>query len=254
MIVVGADPELFLQTLEGKLRSSVGLIGGTKTSPRPISEDGHAVQEDNVSVEFNIPPSDSAEKFVHNINHVLAYLKGYAAEKGLVFSKLPAASFPEEELMTMEAQVFGCEPDFNAYTLEANPRPFCADLNLRSCGGHVHVATDLDKAAVVKAMDIFLGVPSVFLDSGDASRQRRMLYGKAGAHRPKAYGVEYRTLSNFWIWDSGLIRWVYEQTEKALDFVKTNRGFTMDDVVQQAINGSDKHAAQQVLDAYGVAL
>lgn len=248
-MLVGADPELFLQTLEGKLKSSVGLIGGTKDNPRPISKDGHAVQEDNVAVEFNIPPSDSAAKFVSNITHVLSYLERYAAERGLVFSKLPAASFPEEELQTLEAQVFGCEPDFNAYTLEPNPRPFCPDLNLRSCGGHVHVATDLDKADVVKAMDIFLGVPSIFLDK---DVKRRGLYGKSGAHRPKPYGVEYRTLSNFWIWQKPLIEWVYRQTEAAVEFVKGGGEFHHSDTVQNAINNSNAADASFIINKYGV--
>lgn len=251
MIVVGADPELFLQTLAGKLKSSVGLIGGTKYEPRFISKEGHAVQEDNVAVEFNIPPSASAEEFVKNINHVLAYLKGYAAEKGLVFSKLAAASFPEDELQTIEAQVFGCEPDFNAYTLDTNPRPECDDPNLRSCGGHVHVATDLDKIQVVRAMDVFLGAPSVELDKDTT---RRKLYGKSGAFRPKKYGVEYRSLSNFWIWDDKLIRWVYAQTEKALSFVAAG-GMVREDhfpIIQDVINNGNVEKSHILVDYYGV--
>ena len=35
---------------------------------------------------------------------------------------------------------------------------------------------------------------------------RRQLYGSAGRFRPTSYGIEYRTLSNFWIWDQRLTR------------------------------------------------
>jgi hypothetical protein len=42
---------------------------------------------------------------------------------------------------------------------------------------------------------------------------RRELYGKAGAFRPKPYGVEYRVLSNRWLNSEALIRWVYNQSQ-----------------------------------------
>lgn len=247
---IGCDPELFLQDNKGALVSAVGLIGGTKESPRFISEDGHAVQEDNVSVEFNIPPCHTADAFVANLDFVMSYLTKYASDKGLLFSKLAAASFPEEQLQTDAAQVFGCEPDYNAWTLETNPRPYCDDLNLRSCGGHVHVGTTLDKVQVIRAMDVFLGVPSTFIDT---DLKRRQLYGKGGAFRSKQYGVEYRSLSNFWIWEEKLRRWVYEQTNKALEFVQAGNVVTHGEQVQRAINNGDKKCAEFVLQHYGVA-
>lgn len=249
MIKVGADPELFLQTLAGKLKSSVGLIGGSKDIPRLISEEGHAVQEDNVAVEFNIPPANNADEFVKHITYTLDYLEKYAKEKGLVFSKLASASFPDDELQTPEAMVFGCEPDYNAYTEETNPRPFCPDLNLRSCGGHVHVGTTLPKFPLVKAMDVFLGLPSLFMDE---DRARRGLYGRAGACRPKKYGVEYRTLSNFWIWSPDLIRWVYGQTQKAVSFVESGMSVKDERLVCEAINTSNLQLGEQLMRKYEV--
>jgi len=154
-------------------------------------------------------------------------------------------------LQTPEAFVFGCEPDFNAWTRKMNPRPFVEDLSLRSCGGHVHVGTSLDKIGTIRAMDAFLGVPSIFIDT---DVRRRALYGKAGAHRPKPYGVEYRTLSNFWLWEKQHKEWVYEQTAKALEFVEDGneisryRGMQ----IQQAINDGNKDAARKVMNYYGI--
>jgi len=59
-------------------------------------------------------------------------------------------------------------------------------------------------------MDLYLGVPSVLMDKGEL---RKQLYGKAGAYRMKPYGVEYRTLSNFWIFSDTTIGWVWDNTD-----------------------------------------
>lgn len=217
MITIGADPELFLKTINGKMVSAVGLIGGTKESPMPLDVAGCAVQEDNVSAEFNIPACSTFEDFKKHIKYVKSYLDNKAQEMGLLLAeKVASHSFDNDQLQTWESQVFGCEPDFNAWTGEDNPRPNCTDFNLRSCGGHIHVGTDLDPTLVVRAMDLHLGVPSLHIDPDN---KRRELYGKAGAHRRKPYGVEYRTLSNFWIWSDDLLEWAWIGTNKAIDFV-----------------------------------
>ena len=89
--------------------------------------------------------------------------------------------------MTPEAQMFGCEPDFDAWRECVNEKPCADDKNLRSAGGHIHVGGDLainNPVAVIRAMDLFLGVPSTQLDAGTL---RRELYGKAGCFRAKRY-------------------------------------------------------------------
>jgi hypothetical protein len=247
---IGADPEFMLKNYQGQLISAIGKIGGDKWNPKPISEVGHAILEDNVSVEFNIPPSDNADAFVAHLSFVMQHLRGVADSHGLLFAEgVASASFPETELQTPEALVFGCEPDFNAWTEQVNPKPKSDDPNLRSCGGHVHIGTSLDPIKVIRACDLFLGVPSVWMDSDS---KRRELYGKAGAFRPKPYGVEYRTLSNFWIWSEKHMRWVYDQTNKALDFVEQGNEIDpeMGKLVCQAINQGDLSAAKYLGESY----
>jgi len=45
-IKLGCDPEAFLVDINGQLRSSIGLIGGSKEMPRPLFAlgEGYAVQ------------------------------------------------------------------------------------------------------------------------------------------------------------------------------------------------------------------
>ena len=222
--LIGADPEFFIKKKYGGYASAVGLIGGSKWEPKKIDEDGHAILEDNVAVEFNIKPASSFDEFRSSIHKVLDHIRGILP--GYEFSKESAVSFPQEELMTPEAQMFGCEPDFDAWRECVNEKPCANDKNLRSAGGHIHVGSDLainNPVAVIRAMDLFLGVPSTQLDAGTL---RRELYGKAGCFRAKSYGAEYRTLSNFWIFDDSLIQWAFDGTQRALEFVE--KGNTID--------------------------
>jgi hypothetical protein len=238
---IGADPELFLIGADGKFMSSVGLIGGTKDMPRPIDEEGNAVQEDNVTVEFNIPPCKTSADFIKHINKNKEWIRKRAAQLGFQLAIRPSAVFDDDQLETMEAQTFGCEPDFNAWNNgEQNPRPSAENKNLRSCGGHIHIAlTDDDPVLmVIKAMDLFVGCMMLEFDD---DKGRRELYGKAGAFRKKAYGVEYRTASNRWVESDERIQWAWDQTEKALSFVRNGGTFTEEDgqMIQDCINNSD---------------
>lgn len=253
-IRVGADPELFLVDVSGKFISSIGLIGGSKQNPRKIREDGCAVQEDNVAVEFNIPPSHEVDHFIESINFNLEYLTRLVREKGLSLSVVASAEFSLDQLSHPKAMEFGCDPDWNAWTMQINPRPRTKNKQLRSSGGHVHVETDDPPFLMARCLDLFLGVPSVNLDP---DINRRQLYGKAGACRPKEYGVEYRTLSNFWLQSDELKSWVFHQVQRADEFLRTrikevNYLESEKIRIQQCINTSNKELAKEIIEQYAV--
>lgn len=255
-IKLGCDPEAFLVTLDGQLKSSIGLIGGSKVVPRPLFElgEGYAVQEDNVAIEFNIPPAEGRSSFVDSIHRTLDFLtKTVKDQYGFEISRLSAASFPMEELTSPAALEFGCDPDFNAWTKEVNPRPAAEDKTLRSCGGHVHIGYEvgsIDPTRIIQMCDLHLGVTSVLMDHGEL---RKELYGKAGAFREKFYGVEYRTLSNFWIFHDRLIEWVWDNTCRA---VAAAEQFTLSDDdgvdIVNAINNNDKKMAEMLVKKFNL--
>jgi len=254
MYTKGCDPELFLKnTKTGQLISSIGLIGGSKDFPMPIGN-GCAVQEDNVAVEFNIPPCNNAKDFIDSINFNKAYLKRKAESLGLELLIQPSAVFDDEQLATPAAKVFGCDPDFNAWKDGAiNPRPKCKNKNLRSAGGHIHIAVPdgVDIIEVVKAMDLFVGCQMLEFDHDE---DRRLLYGKAGAYRKKSYGVEYRTASNAWIETDERMQWAWDQTDKAVDFVVNGGVITEEQgkLIQKCINESDADALAQLKMEFGL--
>jgi hypothetical protein len=162
----------------------------------------------------------------------------------LSFSKLSCIIFPKDQMQHPEAHIFGCEPDFDAWTKRENKKPSPPHPFMRSAGGHVHVETKQDQILTIRAMDLCLGVPSVLMDKGE---DRKKLYGKAGAFRPKEYGVEYRTLSNFWIFDEQLIRWVWRNTERALAMGDISHE---SERILAAINGNSKKEAKALVRDY----
>ena len=250
---LGCDPEVFLVNNKGKLLSVIGKIGANKHNPKQIESLplGFTLQEDNVALEFGIPPASSAKEFSDSIETVMQ--AGLSNLPGTWFSTLSCAIFPKDQMRSPEAFVFGCEPDYNAWTGEINQKPIPPHKFMRSSGGHVHIETTLDKQNVIRACDLFMGVPSVLMDSGHA---RRALYGAAGCFRPKPYGVEYRTLSNFWIFKPELREWVWRATESALKYViqdeKPKNLIKCGPVIQECINTGNKDMAKQIVKDFGL--
>lgn len=251
-VTLGADPELFIQTHDGRMKSIIGLLGGTKTNPMIIDDNGlFKVQEDNVAAEYNIPPSGTRESFIQNILWPQRAIAAILGTDKFQLCKLASASFPEDELHHEKAKEFGCDPDLNAWSLQYNPKPECNDKTFRTAGGHVHIGMDdrnpQEVIRIIRAMDKHLGVWSVLVDTDD---QRRKLYGKAGAFRPQPHGCEYRSLSNFWIFDEALIGEVWDRTQAAVnhDMIETDSGEAA--MLQHIINTGDKATARSYLKTH----
>lgn len=251
----GADPELFLKSSITNLPvTSIGRIGGSKDEPRPIIAEGFGLQEDNVAVEFNIPPASNKQEFIGSIHRVLDYLRQELQPQNLELVIEPTMEFTEEQLDHPQAQALGCEPDFNAWTQDMNPRPK-APPTLRSSGGHLHLSWDKPKneerLQIIRVHDLFCGAPSLLFDTNTL---RREIYGKAGAFRPKKYGAEYRTMSNYWISSEELTDMIYTQSEKAFDFLRNGGSIAEEhfSVIQDCVNNSDRKLFDLLNEAYSI--
>lgn len=249
-VTIGADIEVFLQNKEKKFISVVGLIGGTKEEPKKLTDRGHAVQEDNVAAEFNIPAVRTAEEFYDEIQVSLSGLKALLPND-LSICLSSSAVFDEDQLQTPEAQLFGCSADYEAYNLTQNIKPDASAYpGLRSIGGHIHIGYDgpdmMVNRDIIMMLDITLGLPSLILDT---DKMRRSLYGKAGCFRPKEYGVEYRTLSSFWIQDKATTIWAFNGVMEAIKRINQNRIPDVDifTMVRQSINTADADLAVSLM-------
>ena len=210
---IGSDPELFLENPDGTFINafegiSQGLLWGTKATPEMTAYG--AIQVDGMAVEFNTHPTDNPSKFYDMIN---AGISDACIRFGKAVPSFESTKHFDPSWLLRQhpcAIELGCDPDYNAWQRgEPNPRPDMINP-CRTAGGHIHigwkdphipvidVGAHVDQCCdIVKHLDYVLGVWSVPLDTN--GKERRKMYGTAGAFRPKDYGVEYRVLSNFWI-------------------------------------------------------
>lgn len=247
-MTVGTDPELFLLD-NGKPLSAEGLIGGSKA--KPVYIEGIGLQEDNVMVEFNTPPTKTASEMANHIDTALRLIKEMTKKTILI---VPSLRFDEVSLSTFQACESGCDPDFNAYTLKQNIAPMLSGTTMRYAGGHIHIGRDLpgnEKAEYVKLMDLVIGLASIKYDK---DTERRAMYGKAGRFRPKSYGVEYRSPSNWWIKRADYITMIFDligQVESL--YTKGSRvEKNLELELRKVIRYSDRINASKIQRKYGL--
>jgi hypothetical protein len=243
---IGADPEVFLgDPQDGSFVSAHDLLPGTKVAPHKVPYG--AVQVDGMAAEFNIDPAEDLEEFSSNLREVQNTLKGMIGDKvfldkcSVMFDEQFAKGIPDLNLL------LGCDADYNGWTMAENPSPDGEKL-MRTVGGHIHIGGDLLKtdspfcpshfemsARLARILDAKLGVYSVLWDDDD---DRRTMYGRAGSFRPKTYGMEYRTLSNKWIFNPKLVSFVYSAVKDSIK--EMFNGFEPEGSYREIIDNSDR--------------
>jgi hypothetical protein len=165
-----------------------------------------------------------------------------------------SATLDESELDNDIARLAGCEPDFNVWEECINEPADLSITNTRVCGGHLSCGwdnpTQEQQLDMVKAMDATVGLESVLLDPDTT---RKTLYGKAGCFRFREYGIEYRSLSNFWIKTDESLQWAWNTTMKAIDLVNSGKIEEIKkhgDRIVEAINTNNKELAQELLNEF----
>lgn len=247
-VLVGADPELFMRHPDsGDFVSAHDRIPGTKWEPHKVPFG--AVQVDGMALEFNIDPASTVDQFIHNIQSVRETMVNMVPGYNVVAES--TARFQPDYFkfeVPSTAKELGCMPDYNGWTEEVNPRPDPQGEPFRTASGHLHIGWgegfDVEDkehfqlcCKVARQLDYYLGMYSLLWDKDGT---RRSLYGKAGAFRPKPYGMEYRVLSNRWLDNEHLMRWIYNtiQTAMADGFAGMWAEDTYGDIARDVIDGN----------------
>lgn len=226
-ILIGSDPEFFIENKKKEFINAYHLnmvhpVCGDKLNP--ITTPFGAVQIDGMCVEINTKPTSSEIIFGNLIERGKDYIKD---KFNCNISKESVKKFNEGFLETQHpgSIELGCDADFDGWNnAEINDMPDMF-LPIRTAGGHIHIGWTNDTRPysnlhldmccdVARQMDYVLGLWSLSLDKNGT--QRRELYGKAAAFRPKHYGVEYRTLSNFWIFNKSYCKQVLKRAKAGL--------------------------------------
>jgi hypothetical protein len=234
-ITIGADPELFVRKKQHFISGHL-FPCGTKDNPMPTANG--MIQNDGLALEINVRPAKTSDEFVTNMTLALGDLNEFVTSVDPEANVVARASvfLGKSKLRVLPPYVYdlGCTPDYNAYHrrgLHPTPKPDFRSP-FRTGAGHIHVGwgddfnPDSTKhkqecAELARYLDMYVGCPSVLWDK---DTRRRRMYGQAGSFRPKYYGMEYRVLSNAWVGDEQLTRYVYQQAKRACEAKANNRG------------------------------
>jgi len=244
---LGGDPEFFIANKHGKIMNADKFLP-PKDTPEQVwctamlGNDDVYVYFDGIQAEMKFAPSTCRILCAMSINTALAYVASKIGSDYKIVLK-PTVKVHRHiiNVADPEARVFGCMPDFNAYTLTTNTCEMDASKHpFRYAGGHIHIGvngfmndsllkveekllTERKQLELVKAFDLFVNIPTLTLDNSTASKKRRSKYGKAGCFRPTPYGVEYRSLSCWWIKSPITVSLVYGLAKVAFGVVYKNR-------------------------------
>lgn len=218
---LGGDPEFFVADEKEKVVNADRFLP-SKNDPLMVKDvddrERSKVFFDGIQAEIAPAATKCREFLAYNIRECLKAVNE-RIPKEFSFTMRPSARIRKSIIQGAdpEARIFGCEPDFNAYTCGINTAEMDASKHpFRYAGGHMHFGvsspylsevdgefqlakTEQGHLRIIKFLDLMVGLPTLVFDCDEDALRRRKKYGKAGCFRPTPYGVEYRSTSCWWI-------------------------------------------------------
>jgi hypothetical protein len=258
--VMGSDPEFFVAH-RGQMVPAFDFLPDKYSATDGLFWDGFQA-ECTVNVKNCTKHCDDDCK-----GHFVSCHSLLAQRIGLQLQKLasreldivakPVWHIPEPMLrFAGDAQVsLGCDPSRNAYATYGRVVESPRELEWRFAGGHVHFMLDPEECEspniryLVKTLDALLGIPSVCLAQNYDHFIRRRYYGLAGEYRLPPHGLEYRTLSNFWLMHPRAFMLVFDLARHALNIGRARMrnifaGATQESAIRDTINYCDVRSAK----------
>jgi hypothetical protein len=229
---IGSDPEIFVENNKGELFPAFDFLG-SKSDRNLVQSPIHGVISNNTYWDGFQAEFETAANTCMQI-HGGSIRYGLIATLTAARKKDPAAKLSIKTVMDISPELlrnskpeyvaFGCRASLNAYGMQGRQAPG-EEVTFRSAGGHIHFGlTDKlkeDKAGIVKmvkALDAVLGVACVSLFAKFDDPRRRQMYGLAGEYRLPPHGLEYRTLSNAWLFHPMIAHLVFDLARSVTTF------------------------------------
>jgi hypothetical protein len=239
---LGGDPEFFFNCNGAIIGSEKVLpengltydrnkkVAGTYDGAHTAGGGTTKIVRDGVQAELNPRPNTCRANLANEISQCFRQI-ALQLSKDVRVDFTPVVKVSEEEFASLseKSKEFGCAPSKNIYgenkiTVDAR------EYKYRSAGGHIHIGVlsnthiKINKAIrdyerMVPLLDLIVGNTCVLIDRNPWNKERRKVYGRAGEHRTPAHGLEYRTLSNFWLQSYQLMSFVYGLTRLAVNIV-----------------------------------
>lgn len=250
--VLGTDPEFFI-TRDGRIVPAFDYLPDKHASSDGLFWDGF-------QAETTVEPPWLFDR--HNGTIALAKVIGdqlrKLAKKGLNVAAQPVWRVPKDiRWFASDAHVaLGCDPSRNAYAAEGRKVPQPRELEWRFAGGHIHFSLsswERDRSLVrylVKTLDAGLGVASVCFAQNYDHFIRRRYYGLAGEYRLPIHGLEYRTLSNYWLMDPVAFALTFDLARHVLNMGRArlrNIFVGSEKAIQDTINYCDVRSAKDFM-------
>lgn len=252
---IGADPEMFV--FAGRK-----LLPAYEFLPDKLDPEKPVMYWDGFQAEWKYARAHNCfTVFVMCTQNQIQQLWNIAREHNskATLSLQNVVTIPKELLKCAPEQyvTLGCKPSQNAYGLQMerieNPR----ELKIRVAGGHLHFGgfrTKPQYLKYIKALDSILGIWAVGAAQNIDVPLRRKYYGLAGEFRTpnydNGYGMEYRTLSNFWLCHPRIMQLTLEIARAALTIAKVrdNPWIATEEEVVRTINNCDVDHARTILN------
>lgn len=236
---IGSDPEIFVENSKGTIIPAFNFLGSkAKPDHTPgYGENYHTVLPRNKTNGNDLYWDGFQAEFTTRASHCMGW-HADSIQAGLRGIYLAAKKFNKNARLSIktvfdispellakskpEHVAFGCNASFNAYGMNGLQAPGNT-IGYRSAGGHVHFGFDKKHSKevyekMVKALDAILGVAGVSMFATYDDPRRRIMYGLAGEYRLPPHGLEYRVLSNAWLFHPVLANIVFDLARSAAMF------------------------------------
>jgi hypothetical protein len=256
-LTLGADPEIFAFK-NGTLMPAFQFL--------PPMGEGRLMYWDGFQAEWKYNQAWTCQNnLVKHTRESLMTMTEHARQVGAKLSLINVVRIPEQVLETAHPKhvELGCDPSYNVYKLKGKQIDDPRKLRYRFAGGHMHNGVWTRKPnyeKIVKTIDKILGVWSVGVAQVLDSPVRRQYYGMPGEYRKPMYGVneygralygiEYRTLSNFWLSNPPLMQVTWDIERMCVKLAGTEYeklwAASQDEVVETILN-CDVDQAKKIL-------